>query len=275
MENQNENAEQVKILAPIVKPTESKEFLLSKIGQELKSFELQQRRAMIFTSSDIVPERYRGNQNIGNVMIAMEMAERLKTSPLVIMQNLYIVKGNPGFSSTYLIASVNASGRFTPLRYRLRGKENTDERACQCYAYEISDKEHKEELSGTWITMAMAKKEGWSTKPGSKWQTMPEQMLKYRAAAWWQRVYCPEISMGLKTTEEYEDITQYEEIPNKSKTNLNFDATPQEEAKPMSEDAQTESTEEPSKGTEHTEKPEENKHEEPKKPQNAQELFGE
>src|SRR5574344_2057715 len=100
MENQNENAEQVKILAPIVKPTESKEFLLSKIGQELKSFELQQRRAMIFTSSDIVPERYRGNQNIGNVMIAMEMAERLKTSPLVIMQNLYIVKGNPGFSST-------------------------------------------------------------------------------------------------------------------------------------------------------------------------------
>jgi hypothetical protein len=35
---------------------------------------------------------------------------------------------------------------------------------------------------------------------------MPNQMLRYRAAAFWQRVYCPEISMGLLTAEEADDI---------------------------------------------------------------------
>ena len=44
---------------------------------------------------------------------------------------------------------------------------------------------------------------------------MPSQMLRYRAAAFWQRVYCPEISMGLITKEEAEDIqdVEYTEIP--------------------------------------------------------------
>ena len=60
----------------------------------------------------------------------------------------------------------------------------------------------------------MAEKEGWAGKAGSKWKSMPSQMLRYRAAAFWQRVYCPEISMGLMTVEEAEDIeyAEYEEV---------------------------------------------------------------
>jgi hypothetical protein len=63
--------------------------------------------------------------------------------------------------------------------------------------------------------MQMAESEGWTKKNGSKWRTMPNQMLRYRAAAFWQRVYCPEISMGLMTAEEAEDIeyAEYTEIP--------------------------------------------------------------
>jgi len=134
------------------------------------------------------------------------MAMRMQANPLMVMQNLYIVHGNPAFSSKFLIATINASGRFTPLRYEFRGTEGKDNYACRVYAYEAWDKEHKEPLYGDWVSLDMAKKEGWFSKPGSKWQTMPNQMLRYRAAAFWQRVYCPEISMGLMTAEEAEDI---------------------------------------------------------------------
>lgn len=67
--------------------------------------------------------------------------------------------------------------------------------------------------------MEMADKEGWTKKNGSKWQSMPSQMLRYRAAAFWQRVYCPEISMGLITKEEADDIqdAEYEEIKPKDR----------------------------------------------------------
>jgi hypothetical protein len=60
--------------------------------------------------------------------------------------------------------------------------------------------------------MDMANKEGWTKKSGSKWLTMPDQMLIYRAAAFWQRAYAPEISMGFLTKEEIEDGSNYEEV---------------------------------------------------------------
>lgn len=188
--------------AQVVPQVES--YDLTPAGQAAKQFEIIQRKAKALTSSTIVPETYRNN--FGNCVIAIEMAERMGTPPLMVMQNLYIVHGNPAWSSKYLIGSINASKRFSPLRYEFRGEEGTPQYGCRCYAYEASDKERKEPLYGDWITMDMASKEGWTKKAGSKWLTMPNQMLRYRAAAFWQRVYCPEISMGLLTAEEAEDI---------------------------------------------------------------------
>ena len=52
----------------------------------------------------------------------------------------------------------------------------------------------------------MAEAEGWTSKKGSKWLTMGDQMLRYRAAAFFARVYCPHALMGLKTVEEVKDI---------------------------------------------------------------------
>lgn len=188
--------------AQIVPQVES--YDLTPAGQAAKQFEIIQRKAKALTSSTIVPDTYRNN--FGNCVIAIEMAERMGTPPLMVMQNLYIVHGNPAWSSKYLIGSINASKRFSPLRYEFKGEEGTPQYGCRCYAYEASDKERKEPLYGDWITMDMANKEGWTKKSGSKWLTMPNQMLRYRAAAFWQRVYCPEISMGLLTAEEAEDI---------------------------------------------------------------------
>jgi hypothetical protein len=125
----------------------------------------------------------------------------------MVMQNLYIVHGSPSWSSKFLISCINSCGRFSPLRYEFNGEDK-----CRAYAYEKSDKEHKEPLYGDWITLEMAKSEGWMSKAGSKWKTMPSQMLRYRAAAFWQRVYAPEISMGFYTREEVEDGVPYEDV---------------------------------------------------------------
>lgn len=179
------------------------QLLLSPVYQAQKHFETIQRMAQMYTQSTIVPDTYR--QNLGNCVIAIDMAQRMQANPLMVMQNLYVVHGNPSWSSKFLIACINASGRFTPLRYEFAGQRGTEKYGCRAYAYESTDTEHKEPLYGSWVTIEMAKKEKWYDKPGSKWQTMPDQMLMYRAAAFWQRAFAPEISMGFLTKEEYDD----------------------------------------------------------------------
>lgn len=192
---------------------ETRELLLNPAYQTQKTFEIQQRMAQMYVQSTIVPDTYRGN--IGNCVIAIDMAQRMHANPLMVMQNLYIVHGNPAWSSKFLISCINMSGRFTPLRYQFTGKRGTAQYGCRAYAYEKSDKEHKEALCSVWITMEMANKEGWTNKNGSKWLTMPDQMLIYRAAAFWSRAYAPEIAMGFLTKEEAEDVenAEYVEIP--------------------------------------------------------------
>jgi hypothetical protein len=66
--------------------------------------------------------------------------------------------------------------------------------------------ENKEKLEGPKVTMKMANAEGWVSKTGSKWKTMPELMLRYRASAFFGRLYAPEIMMGMQTAEEIQDV---------------------------------------------------------------------
>lgn len=193
---------------------ESRELLLNPVYQTIQRFEMQQRMAKMYAQSTIVPKTYQAN--LGNCVIAIDMAQRMQANPLMVMQNLYIVNGNPSWSSKFLISCINMSGRYTSLRYQFTGKKGTPEYGCRAYAYEKSDKDHKEPLCSIWITLDMAKKEGWSSKPGSKWLTMADQMLIYRAAAFWQRAYAPEIGMGFLTKEEVEDgitTATYDAIP--------------------------------------------------------------
>lgn len=167
----------------------------------LQAFELMQRVAKMFASSSIVPQRFQGN--IANCAIALEMAARLRASPLMVMQNLYVVYGNPGWAAKFLIATFNQSGQFTKLRYAFQGTPGTDDWGCRAWAIE---KETGERLEGPLITIKLAKAEGWYQKKDSKWQTMPEQMLRYRSGAWFINTVAPEISMGLPTDDEIHDV---------------------------------------------------------------------
>ncbi|MCC8117256.1 MAG: hypothetical protein LIP09_00695 [Bacteroidales bacterium] len=180
------------------------QFALSPIGQMSRQFELVQKMGDYYAQSTVLPAIYQ--KNPANCAIAINMAARMGADPLMVMQNLYIVHGNPAWSSKFLIGCINTCGRFQPLEYEGNGKAVKDPGfAIRCVGYAKSDTQKKAPLKGTWITWDMVNSEGWSSKPGSKWKTMPEQMFRYRAAAFWQRTYAPEISMGLMTQEEAED----------------------------------------------------------------------
>lgn len=168
----------------------------------LQGFELAQRAAKLLAQSSLVPKEYQGN--LPNCVIALNMAARMNADPLMVMQNLFVVNGRPGWSSQFLISTFNTSGKFSSLRYEWVGERGTDDWGCRAWAIE---KATGQKLVGATVTIGLAKKEGWYSKNGSKWQTMPQQMLMYRAASWFIRAYAPELAMGMHTEEEIIDIT--------------------------------------------------------------------
>jgi len=162
-------------------------------------FELAQRAGKMLASSDLVPQQFRGN--IPNCVIALNIASRLRADPFAVLQSLYIVHGRPSWSAQFLISMVNASGRYTPLQYRMTGQG--DSAACVAWAKHI---ETGDVVEGPEVSIAMAKAEGWYGKSGSKWQTLPDLMLRYRAAGFFARLYCPDLCLGMRTMEEEADI---------------------------------------------------------------------
>ena len=168
-----------------------------------------QRMAKALASSTLVPDVYRGEANLGNCIIALELSQRIGASVMAVMQSMVPIHGKPTWSASFLIATVNSCGRFSPMRFRWVGKEGTDEWGCRAYAVE---RDSNLELVGALVTIAMAKVEGWYGKSGSKWKTMPEQMLQYRAGAFWCRTYAPEIALGMHTSEEVQDTPVAQQV---------------------------------------------------------------
>lgn len=173
-----------------------------------ENFEQAMRMARCLNLSSIVPVMYQGKEKgLSNCIIALEMANRIKMSPLMVMQNLYVVYGNVGWSSKFLIAAWNTCGRYTTIKYEYEGDRGTDDWGCRAVS---TEKATGVELKSALVTIKMAKDEGWYNKTGSKWKTMPELMLQYRSAAFLVRAYAPEISMGMQTKEEIEDVIDIE-----------------------------------------------------------------
>ena len=194
---------------------------LAIVMAETQAFELAQRQAKMLASSSLVPKDFQGN--VANCGIAINVAKRTRLDPLMVCQNLAIIHGRPSWSATALIGMINSCGRYTPLRFVF---DNEDE-PTSCYAV-ATDKESGQELKGEKITLEMAKKEGWSTKTGSKWLTMPGQMLRYRAASFWSRAYASDLSLGFYTQDEVRDFAG----PPRNVTPNPFKAEPTEPAEP-------------------------------------------
>lgn len=172
------------------------------------AYQLLWNMSTMFAKTSLVPEIFRNNP--GDCAVAINMATRLKADPLMVMQNMYIVYGNPAWSSKFLIATFNQCGKYSSIKYKMIGEKGTDGYGCIAYATELAT---GEVLEGPTITIGISKHEGWYSKKGSKWVSMPEQMLRYRAAAWFIRTTAPELSMGLQTVEEVEDVKEKDITP--------------------------------------------------------------
>lgn len=175
--------------------------IMLRVQAETQAFELIQRQAMMLSKSTLVPKDFAGN--VANCAIALNVAKRTRLDPLMVCQNLAIIHGRPSWSATALIGMINASGKFSPLRFIM----DDDDNPTSCYAV-ARERESGEELKGEKITLDMAKREGWSTKNGSKWLTMPGQMLRYRAASFWSRAYASDMSLGMYTQDEVRDFAE-------------------------------------------------------------------
>ena len=167
------------------------------------AFDLYQRKGKLLAASAIIPKAFQGK--VADCCIAIDLAERFNLHPLMVMQNCAIVHGKPSWMAQFLIALVNQSGQFTRLHYVFTGSSAND--SWGCYV-KTTERATGEELRGPEVTIGMAKAEGWYSKDGSKWRTMPQLMLTYRAAAFFTRTFCPELAMGLHTETELEDIEQ-------------------------------------------------------------------
>lgn len=178
-------------IAPYVSPFSS-----------IQAFESAQRMALMLSTVSFAPAQFQGEKNIGNIVIAMDMANRMGYPYMTLIQNMDVIYNKPAFKSTFIIGMVNAGSRFTPLEFETCGTPGQDDSGCRCKA---TDKATGKELLGTWITIKMAKAEGWFGRKDSKWPNMPEQMLRYRAACFWQRVYNPEATLGLPSSDEVYD----------------------------------------------------------------------
>lgn len=174
------------------------------------TFKLAFQMAQGLSQSTLVPMAFQNNPS--NCLIALEQSNRLNISPMAVMQNLYIVQGKPSFSSSFIIGLINASGKYDmELQFDEEEKDGKPY-ACTCWT-ELNGRK----VTGIKITMEMAEKEGWLRKNGSKWQTMPQVMLRYRAASFFARMNCPELSIGLYSKEELDDFPSQKQ----SKASLN------------------------------------------------------
>lgn len=163
------------------------------------------RAAKYLAASDLVPEQtYRDKPQ--NCLIALDISNRLGMSPLIVMQQLYIVKGKPSWSGQFCVAAINGCGKFTPLEY-VWTEENGG--GCAARATRIAT---GQVCQSSYVTMKMATDEGWLQKNGSKWKSMPQQMMMYRAAAFFARTFCPELLLGLQTVEEVRDTYGVDDI---------------------------------------------------------------
>ena len=181
-----------------------------KLELEVKKFELEQRKAKAFVATDFFPAHLRKGDKeatIGAAIIVLDLAQRMNLGALEVAQRIYIIHGKPSFETKFLVARLNSSGL---LKGRLNTILSPDGQSAHC---EAVDAQTGQLLRGTTITMDMARREGWLSKNGSKWQTMPELMMKYRAQSFFINEFFPEVKYGLKTSDEAEDTNEIKEAP--------------------------------------------------------------
>lgn len=182
------------------------------IYQSVDSFEFAQRQAKSLCESNLVPVAYQGQKGLSNCLVALEMSKRMNLSPLTVMQNLNIIHGTPSWSAQFISSQILGCGRFKNFDYVVSGEGASLSVYCEAIRVEDSKK-----VKGTSVSMKMAREEGWTRN--SKYTSMPELMLRNRAATFFGRQYIPDLLLGVQTSEEVVDIQPLDVTPQSEKEN--------------------------------------------------------
>lgn len=209
-ENKKEVVEQInelQVVEPKMQPQE-----LS-IWNSTDVFNTTYKMAGILAQASMIPQAYKGK--VGDCIIAIDVANRLGLSPMVVMANSQCVQGNFSWKGSACKAMIDSCGRYKKTRYVEVGERGKDTWGFYLEAITKDD----EIIKGVAVDLQMAKDEGWYSR-NPKWKSMTELMLKYRASAFFMRTECASVSMGFMLAEENEDIYGNEEQKSNTLTEL-------------------------------------------------------
>lgn len=188
-------------------------------------FEHAQRVAKIFAASMFVPEHLRGK--VPECTIALTLAKRMAEDPLIVMQNVTFIKGKAGWAAQYVIARANRSGVFRgrinwrvqrgakPIDFQRRVKVSGEWKHVKASMPDLTVTAYAtladtgEEVSFD-VSSQMAIADGWADN--EKYSTLPELMLRYRAAVLLVRLYAPDVMLGIPAAEEIETLREVEVV---------------------------------------------------------------
>lgn len=186
------------------------------IFQRFNSLDEMNRCSQMLAASLFAPREFQGRPE--NCFIAIDLALSLGIEPTQILPHLYVINGRPALSAQFMISLVNRSNLFTRIRweegidgdveYDAYGKRQTmPNYYAVAYFTELAT---GETFSSIRVDLELARSNGWLGKNESKWRVMPQQMCRWRSAAWLVKNYCPEVVLGL---EQAEEVADYDATP--------------------------------------------------------------
>jgi len=159
------------------------------------AFEHLWRVAKAFSMSGMVPGHFQGKPE--SCMVALMYAQQLGEHPMVMFQEVTVINGRPGTSARFAIARANKSGLLQgPITWKSKGQGDALEVTASAVLRDTG-----EVITAT-VSMKEATADGWTRNP--KYKSIPEQMLRWRAATRLINLYMPEVLFGLGVREEAE-----------------------------------------------------------------------
>lgn len=153
------------------------------------------RVAQAFSRSGMVPAHFQAKPE--SCMVALMYAQQLGEHPMVMFQEVTVINGRPGTSARFAISRANKSGLLQgPITWKSKGQDQALEVTASAVMRETG------EVISTTVTMKEAQADGWTRNP--KYKSIPEQMLRWRAATRLINLYMPEVLFGLGVREELE-----------------------------------------------------------------------
>lgn len=156
-----------------------------------------------------VPKHLAGN--VADCMAVTMQAVQWKMNPFAVAQKTHIVNGTLGYEAQLVNAVIVTSGAIKG-RFKYEYIGNWD-------AFQKTDKKHDDEIKlnlGIKVGAILTGEQNitWgeslylsnvTIRNSSLWKTAPKQQIAYLAVKYWARLYCPEVILGVYSTDELEE----------------------------------------------------------------------